>query len=267
MSESVLVERRGRVAVLTLNRPERRNALNPEMSAALRAAALDAGRDADVRVIELTGAGEAFCAGADLAHLQRLATFSPAENEADSRALMEMFAAVRFCPKPVVARVNGHAIAGGCGLALCCDIVAAAAGAKLGFTEVRIGFVPAIVMRLAVDRAGASRARDLLLRGHLVEAAEAMRLGLVDHVAPRGDLDALADGIADEIASACSPQALAFTKRLLDDTAGLSLRDAMERGVTMNAMSRGTRDFQEGVRSFLEKRPPRWDEDRDSPVT
>lgn len=259
MDDSVLVERRGAVALLTLNRPERRNALNPELAAALRAAVEAAAADPAVRVLELTGAGAVFCAGADLAHLERLAANSPAGNEADSRALMEMFAAVRFCPKPVVARVNGHAIAGGCGLVLCCDVAVASTEARLGFTEVRIGFVPAIVMRLAVDRAGAGHARELLLRGRLVDAAEALRLGLVHHLAAPDELNALADGIADELATQCSPEALACTKRLLDDTAGLSLREAFERGVTVNATSRATRDFREGVRSFLEKRPPVWD--------
>jgi methylglutaconyl-CoA hydratase len=246
------------IAMIRLSRPEKRNALGPVMVAQLHEALLSAERDPTVRVIVLTGAGSAFCAGADLAYLEQINANSPLENEADSRSLMYMMRDFRYCAKPTVARLNGHAIAGGCGLALTCDIIVASDEARLGFTETRIGFVPAIVMKLLMDRVGPGRARELLLRGHLLPAIEAERIGMINHAVRPEQLDALTAEITSDLAQRCSPESLRLTKRLIDEVMPLDPREAMERGVIYNTISRTTPDFKKGINSFLGKETPRW---------
>ena len=246
------------VTTLRLNRPEKRNALNAGMVREIHDAVRAAARDEGTRVLVLEGTGSAFCAGADLSYLKEINENSTLENTADSQALMEMMHAIRTFPKPTIAKLNGHAIAGGCGLALTCDIVTAATDARLGFTEVRIGFVPAIVMKLLVERTGVGRARELLLRGNLVTAQEALTLGMVNHVVAGDKLSPFTESLAAELASDCSPQAVRLTKQLFDEILPLDLRAAMERGVAFNAISRTSEDFKTGVQSFLEKKKPEW---------
>lgn len=254
----VLREQDGAILALTLNRPTKRNALNAELVSALRDALEAAAADDTVRVVVLTGAGTVFSAGADLAALERLQTATPEENLADSRHLAGLFRQLYLHPKPVIAKVNGHAIAGGCGLAAVCDVSVVADGAKLGFTEVRIGFVPAIVSVFVLRKLGEAAARDLLLRGHLVEAAEAVRVGLVTQVVPPEALDATVDALAREIATETSPTAVALTKRLLAGVPGMGLEEALEHTTQLNALARGTADCRAGIDAFLRKTPPPW---------
>ncbi|MEM0964367.1 MAG: enoyl-CoA hydratase/isomerase family protein, partial [Bacteroidota bacterium] len=207
------VDADGPVRTLTLDRPEVRNALSAELVTRLTEALTDAATDDAVRVVVLTGSGRAFSAGADLAALHALSTASVEANLADSEHLATLFETIYRLPKPVVAKVQGHAIAGGCGLAAVCDISLAADGVKLGFTETRIGFVPAIVAVFVVRKLGEAAARDLLLRGHLVDASEAARVGLVTRSVAPEVLDEETNTLCRQLATETSASAVALTKR------------------------------------------------------
>jgi methylglutaconyl-CoA hydratase len=258
MSDLVLERTDGPVRTLTLNRPDKRNALNADLVGALKAR-LDAAADAEaVRVLRLTGAGSAFSAGADLASLKALRDAGPRENEQDSRHLAELFRQLYLHPTPVIAEVNGPAIGGGCGLAAVCDFSLVAADATLGFSEVRIGFVPAIVLVFVRRKLGEAAARDLLLRGRVLGAAEAAEMGLVTRsVEP----DALADraaALAEEVATETSGTAVAMTKRMMAQLPGMGLEEALDYAVQMNAFARGTDDCQAGIDAFLNDEAPPW---------
>ncbi len=248
----------GPVLTLTLARPETRNALSADLVAALTDALTDAATDASVRVVVLAGAGSVFSAGADLAALQALRDASFEDNLADSERLGRLFAAILRHPKPVVARVHGHAIAGGCGLAAACDFQLAAHSATLGFSEVRIGFVPALVATFVTRKVGETAARDLFLRGHRIPAEEAARIGLVTRVVPDDRLDAELDALCQELATETSASAVALTKALLADLPGRSLSDALQHAAALNARARATADCRAGVDAFLNKTPAPW---------
>jgi len=209
------------------------------------------------RVVILTGAGSAFCAGMDLETLSALAQQTPQENQEDSRRMARMFRRIWSFPKPMIAAVNGHALAGGCGIATLCDFTLAVPEAKFGYTEVKIGFLPAIVSVFLTRQIGDKRARDLLLTGRLVEAKEAKELGLVTEIVPADKLMSRAGEIADQLIAA-SPSSLMRAKRLLTSAAAASVDADLERAVLENARIRCTPDFQEGLASFLEKRKPVW---------
>lgn len=262
MDEIVRYEVADSIANITLNRPDKRNALNAglvdRISAALRAAEED---DA-VRCVVLTGEGSAFSAGADLESLRRLQEATQAENIADSQRLADLFAQIYLHPKAVIAKVNGPAIAGGCGLAAVCDFSIAASGAKLGFTEVRIGFVPAIVSVFVLRKLGETAARDLFLRGRLITAAEAATVGLITRAVAEDDLDAVVSSLAQELASETSPNAVGLTKRLLAEIPGLDLQEALAYAVELNASARSTADCKAGIAAFLEKKSPPWKRSR-----
>lgn len=257
-SALVRYRREGRTATLTLNRPEKRNALNGRLVVALEEALAETAEDPDVRVVVLTGAGKAFSAGADLAALEVLQRATPMENRADSEALARLFKRLYLHPKPVIAKINGHAIAGGCGLAAACDFALAAEEARLGFTEVRIGFVPAIVAAFVVRKLGETAARDLLLRGRLVAAEEAVTLGLIHQVVPAERLDQAVEALAQELARETSASAVALTKRVLADVRGMGLDEGLAYAAQVNAFARSTADCQAGIRAFLAKEPPPW---------
>ncbi len=242
---------------LTLNRPDKRNALSGELVAALAEAVEREAAAPAPRIILLAGNGPAFSAGADLALLKNLATRSRGENLADSRALVRLFTALMNHPAPVIALIHGPALAGGCGLATACDLALAAPEASFGYPEVKVGFVAAIVMPLLVRGIGERRARELLLTGKTIDAAEARHLGLVHELVPADRLAARGRALADELHKN-SPTALALTKRALRDIAGLDLPASLDRGATLNAEVRATPDLLEGVTAFLAKREPVW---------
>ncbi len=258
MNEPVLQNQMGKVVTLTLNRPKKRNALNHELIGALTNALAQLAQDDTVRVIVLTGAGKAFSAGADLAALAQLQTATLTENLADSRHLANLFEAIYFHPKPILARVNGHAIAGGCGLVAACDFSIVAERAKLGFTEVRIGFVPAIIMTFVVRKLGDRAARELLLRGHLIRAVEAKEKGLITAVTSAEELDATVYALAEELATETSGTAIAVTKRMLATLHGLPVKESLNHAIHVNAYARSTTDCKAGVRAFLHKTTPPW---------
>lgn len=247
-----------RVATLTLDRPEKRNVLNRKLILELLEALERAAQDEAVRVLVLTGAGASFSAGADLKGLQELQHTGPMENLEDSRRLARLLQSIYLHEKPVIAKINGHALGGGCGLALACDWAIAADEAKLGFPEVRIGFVPAIVSTFLVRKIGESAARDLLLRGRRIDAKEARRIGLVSQVAAPDKLDDVVAALAGELAHETSASAVALTKRLLGTLPGMALEEALDHAAMVNAFARGTEDCQAGIKAFLEKTDPPW---------
>jgi methylglutaconyl-CoA hydratase len=246
----------GAIATLTLNRPDKRNAISYELIADLLAA-LDEVSKSPALVLILTGAGKAFCSGMDLENLKALIGRSPEQNLEDSRTMVNLFRSVYEFPKPTIAAVNGPAIAGGSGLALLCDFTLAVPEAKFGYTEVRIGFVPAIVSSFLIRQVGEKIARDLLLTGRLFDAEEAFRIGLVKEIVPADKLMTRTHALASEVLEN-SPASLRATKRLLTDSARSELDSQIEAAVRDNAAIRETADFREGVTSFLEKRKPKW---------
>ena len=248
----------GAVRILTLHRPEKRNALNADLVGALKEALAEAADADGVRSVVLTGAGSTFSAGADLASLRALRDASPLENQSDSRHLADLFRQIYRHPKPVIAKVNGPAIAGGAGLAAVCDFSIAAEEAKVGFTEVRIGFVPAIVMVFLRRKLGETDARDLLLRGKLLSAGEAAERGLITRAVAPEDLDETVAALAEEIATETSGSAVRLTKQMLARVPGMGFDEAIDYAVQMNAFARGTDDCQAGIQAFLDKEDPPW---------
>lgn len=244
------------VALITLTRPERRNAISPRMIEELLdgLGAIEAG---PARVAILTGEGGAFCSGMDLEALRQLATQSPEENLEDSRRMARLFYRLWSFPKPLIAAVNGAAIAGGCGIATLCDFTLAAPEVKFGYTEVRIGFIPALVSVFLERQVGEKVARELLLTGRLIDASEACRLGLVTRVVPVEQLLGAARVLAADLI-ANSPVALAATKRLLTSAGEAEVSRGLELAIAENAAIRQTADFREGLAAFLEKRKPQW---------
>lgn len=253
---TLLVADDGRVRTITLNRPERRNAMTPEMQTEL-IAALEETAAAECRVVVLAGAGGAFCSGLDLSVLQAMKDKTVAEHREDAQRIASVFRALYDLPKPTIAAVHGAAIAGGAGLATICDFTLATPAANFGYTEARIGFVPALVAIFLALQIGDKRARDLLLTARIFDAEEAHRLGLVSEVVAADELMARVRQLAETLA-ANSPESLAATKRLLAAQNKAWLDDSISRALEANAQSRETPDFREGVAAFLEKRKPVW---------
>ena len=250
------LEQRDLVATITLTRPEKRNAISSQMIQELMAV-LDDAENGPARVVIITGSGKSFCAGMDLDGLRTIASQSLDENMADSRAMARMFYRIYEFPIPVIAIVNGTAIAGGCGIATLADFTLAAPEAKLGYSEVRIGFIPALVSVFLRRQIEEKRATDLLLTGRIVDAAEALRIGLITEVVPAERLLERAHEIAAQLIAA-SPTSILRTKRLLRRFNEAEIRAEIELATRENAEIRATADFREGVASFLEKRDPKW---------
>ena len=251
-SNSVLYEAEGAIARITLNRPEKRNALNEALIAGLKNALRKASDDAAVRAVVISGAGSDFCSGADLASLQKIADGSVAENAVDARSLLDLFVLMRQVQIPVVAAVRGKALAGGCGLASACDIVLASASARFGYPEVKIGFVPAMVMAILRRNVSEKRAFELITRGAEIDAAEAKRFGLVNQVYGDEDFDAEVTTYLGGFEK-MSRSAVALTKTLLYQMDGMSFGDALKTGADVNVIARLTEDCQQGIAQFLKK--------------
>jgi methylglutaconyl-CoA hydratase len=246
----------GRVATITLNRPEKRNAISFELIDDLLRA-LDEVSKSDAIVLILTGAGKAFCSGMDLENLKALLGRTPEENLQDSETMVRLFRSLYEFPKVTIAAVNGAAIAGGTGLALLCDFTLAVPEAKFGYTEVRIGFVPAIVSTFLLRQVGEKHARDLLLTGRIIGSEEAARMGLINEIVSAENLLTRARALAATLMEN-SASSLRATKQLLTDHARAELDAQIDKAVRENAAIRTTADFREGITSFLEKRKPVW---------
>jgi methylglutaconyl-CoA hydratase len=246
----------GSLAIITLNRPDKRNAISYELIEELLAA-FDEVAKSSALVLLLTGAGKAFCSGMDLENLKSLIGRSPEQSLKDTQTTARLFRTLYEFPKPTIAAVNGAAIAGGTGLATLCDFTLAAPDTKFGYTEVRIGFVPAIVSTFLLRQVGEKIARDLLLTGRLFDATEAQSIGLVSEIVPAERLMTRARELAAQLMEN-SPASLRYTKRLLSDAARAELNAQIDAAARENAAIRETTDFREGVTSFLEKRKPKW---------
>jgi methylglutaconyl-CoA hydratase len=257
--ESVKIEFNDKLATATiiLNRPEKRNALSSELVSAVNSALDSLRHDDDVRSLFIRGNGAAFCAGADLAEIKALQTAGVHENQQNSHRLREFFVNLYTFPKPTCAVVHGAALAGGCGLATCCDFVIAAREATFGYPEVRIGFIPAIVMVLLTHQIGERAARDLCLSGRNISADEALRLGLASQVVEQAELESAAQALAKEL-HRNAPQAMATIKRMFWRLHGMGMEDSLVWASDMNAMARSTDECREGIAAFLEKRKPNW---------
>ncbi|HEV2134670.1 MAG TPA: enoyl-CoA hydratase-related protein [Terracidiphilus sp.] len=259
MSKSpILIEEVDSLRKVTLNRPERRNAMTPEMQMELIAALEDAPATG-CRALVLTGAGNAFCSGLDLACLQASAGKNALEARAEAERVARMFLALHEMEMPTIAAVNGPAMGGGAGLAVICDFTLASPEAKFGFTETRIGFVPAVVSAFLTLQIGEKRSRDLLLTGRIVDAQEAKHLGLVNEIVPHEELEHRVRSLAETLARN-SPQATRITRRLLAAQSRPWLDAAIVAAVEASVEARETSDFREGVAAFLEKRKPAWNQ-------
>lgn len=250
--ETLLYEVDGAVARVTLNRPEKRNALNDELIAELKSALRHADQDENLRCVVIAGAGSDFCSGADLSALQKIFDASVAENLEDARSLMELFVLIRELHLPVIAAVRGRALAGGCGLALACDMVLAEQSARFGFPEVKIGFVPAIVMAILRRSVSEKKAFELITTGAEISANEAMSLGLVNRVFDDERFDAEVGDFAHQFRQ-LSRSAVALSKRLFYRTDALAFEEALQAGVDINATARMSTDCREGIARFLKK--------------
>jgi methylglutaconyl-CoA hydratase len=246
----------GALALITLNRPDKRNAISYELIDELLRVLAEV-QESKASILILTGAGKAFCSGMDLDNLRAITSRSEEENLADSQAMAKMFRTLYEFPKVTIAAVNGPAIAGGCGLATLCDFTLASTEAKFGYTEVRIGFIPAIVSAFLIRQVGEKQARDLLLTGRIIGAEEAYRLGLATEMVPAEQLMQRARVLVADLLQN-SPASLLATKRLLSNYSVAPLNGQLDAAVQENARIRTTEDFREGVNSFLEKRKPSW---------
>lgn len=247
----------GPLAILTLNRPEKRNAISYELIDEVLRALGEVEQKVTAQILILTGGGKAFCSGMDLDNLRAITARTPEENYADSSTMARLFRTLYEFPKVTIAAVNGPAIAGGCGLATLCDFTLASTEAKFGYTEVRIGFIPAIVSTFLLRQIGEKHARDLLLTGRVINAEEALRLGLANEVVSPEKLMERARELAASLLEN-SPMSLLATKRLLTRYAADELDREIGAAVDANGRIRTTADFREGISAFLEKRKPRW---------
>lgn len=254
----ILYEVSERVAYITLNRPEKRNALSHELVAELDSCLVQAEKDEQVKVVVLRANGEAFCAGADLAYLQQLQHFSFEENLSDSLYLKQLFLRIYQLEKVVIAQVQGHALAGGCGLATVCDYVFAVPAAKFGYTEVKIGFVPALVMVFLLRKLGDQRARKLLLSGDAITASQALELGLITAVVEPDQLSATVNTFVRKLIRNNSGQSMKLTKQLIDAVQSLPLEQALQLAAETNARARATEDCKRGIAAFLNREEITW---------
>lgn len=258
MEPLVIYQVNDRIAEIVINRPDKRNALNPSLVAELTAAFLRAEEDLEVKTVILKANGDVFSAGADLAYMQQLQHFSYEENIHDSAALKDLFETIRTLKKVVIAQVEGHAIAGGCGLATICDIIFAVPDAKFGYTEVKLGFVPAIVSCYLVQKVGETLAKKLLISGDLFSAEEALKYNLITYVTKAEEINRIVREFALNLNSSASGNSLMLTKQLINHTTNSWLDSCLDNAISVNAKTRESEDFKKGIGSFLVKEKINW---------
>lgn len=258
MSNLVQYEVKDRVGYITLNRPEKRNALSYEMVSEIKLAFMNAEADKECKVIVIKGSGEAFCAGADLAYLQKLQTNTFDENLADSRHLMELFQFIYHSNKVVISQINGPALAGGCGLASVCDFSFATPESTFGYTEVKIGFVPAIVMVFLVRKVAEKNAREMLLTGDVFKADKALQYGLINYIIEPEELDDVVFKFAQKLCKQTSMQSVELIKEMLANVQSMDVNEALEYAAQTNAKARATDDCKRGIAAFLNKEKLSW---------
>jgi methylglutaconyl-CoA hydratase len=248
----------GGIAYITMNRPEKKNALSAALIEALTSSFQQAAKDVEVKIIILKAEGDVFCSGADLDHLKQLQHYTFEENQIDSNRLKDLFELIYTLPKVVIAQVQGSALAGGCGLVNVCDFSFAVPSAKLGYTEVRIGFIPAIVMVFLIRKIGDAKARKLVLTAELISANDAKEIGLLTDVVGTEELSKFVSDFANKLIRQNSTQAMGLTKQMLAHVPALSLDQALAYASKMNATARATEDCQKGIAAFLNKQPISW---------
>jgi len=238
-------------AVITLNRPEKRNALNSDLVNAIKDKIVAAESDESVKSIIITGEGKSFCAGADLEYLNTIKDYSAIENEKDSESLAEMFLKIYNCSKPTIAAVNGAAIAGGCGLASVCDfIIAHPDESKFGYSEVKIGFIPAIVSVFLMRKVGEGRAKQLLISGEIINGKVAYEIGLANYLSENVIKSSLE--LAEKL-NANSLQSMMMTKKMIHTISTMNVESAVNYCLRINVLGRSTKEFEEGIKKFLNK--------------
>lgn len=247
----IKTEIKDNTGILILSRPEKRNALNPELVEGIKTQLDKFSQDDNIKSLIITGEGTTFCAGADLEYLNQISNYSSLENYYDSKSLAEMFLMIYEFPKPTIAAVNGAAIAGGCGLASACDfIIASSEKSKFGYTEVKIGFIPAIVSILLIKKVGDGLAKQLLLEGEIINGKRAYEIGFVNYLAE----DVLDEAFRlSEKLNSNSASSLKMTKQMINQISNLSVKDAIEYCLNLNTISRTTDDFKKGIAKFLKK--------------
>ncbi|WP_421943592.1 enoyl-CoA hydratase/isomerase family protein [Pedobacter sp.] len=258
MEQLVLYNVADRIATITINRPEKRNALNPELIAELTETFIRASEDEDVKIVVLNANGGTFSAGADLEYLQQLQNNTFEENVADSNNLKRLFTTIYYLPKVVIAQVEGHAIAGGCGLATICDIVFATPESNFGYTEVKIGFVPAIVSCFLVQKVNETIAKEILLTGKTFNAEQALAYKLINFVTNSSEIHLKVKEFALSLCRESSVNSLMITKQLISQTTNPLLEKTLETAVQINARVRESEDFKKGIASFLNKEKINW---------
>lgn len=258
MREFILFDVKDRIATIWINRPEKRNALNPRLIKELTSAFKEAGLDPAAKVVILKSTGETFSAGADLAYLQQLQKNSFQENLDDSIQLKELLSTIYGLSKPVIAQVEGNAIAGGCGLVTVCDIVFAVPEALFGYTEVKIGFVPALVAAFILKKIGEGRTRELLLSGELITSEAAARYGLVNFIHQKEDISDAVNVYAQNLVENTSSQSIKAVKALLAKIQHLSVDESLSFAAEINAKARLSDDCKKGIAAFLDKKPIKW---------
>lgn len=257
-NEYVRYEELDRVAWITIDRPDKRNALNFTMVSELLEAFKTAELSPEVKVCVLRANGKAFCAGADLDYLKRLQAYDFDQNLQDSSHLKSLFEWIYKMGKPVIAMVQGHAIAGGAGLATVCDFAFSVPEAQFGYTEVRIGFIPAIVMVFLIRKIGETRAKELLLSGDIIDAATAEKYSMINKVVPADEIEAHVKAFAARLCSQNSGQSMAITKKMIGDVQHFPIAEALTFAARMNARARGSEDCKRGISAFLNKEEISW---------
>ncbi len=254
----IIYKTENRIAYITLNRPEKRNALNAELVEELKSCFDKAEKDSNVKVVILKANGDAFCAGADLAYLKSLQTNTYEENLADSNNLMHLYEKIYKLKKIVIAQIEGHAIAGGAGLATVCDFVFSVPEAKYGYTEVAIGFVPAIVSIFLLRKIGEAKAKELLLTGKIVSSEKALEYGVFNFIEEKLEIENSVNIFAENIINRASQDSLRLTKELINNVQSLNLDNALKYASEMNATARATADCKKGISAFLNKEKISW---------
>lgn len=254
----ILYKTEQRVTYITLNRPDKRNAFNEKLVEELKHAFTKAENDTETKIVILNAVGKVFSAGADLSYLQSLQSNSYEENLQDSNNLKDLYQQIYSFKKVVIAQVEGHAIAGGCGLATVCDFTFAVPNVKFGYTEVKIGFVPAIVMVFLLKKIGELKTKELLLTGKLIDSVEAKEINLINSIFSKESIEQEVFGFAQKLCSETSSQSLEITKKMIADIQKMNYKEAFNFAAEMNAKGRATDDCKKGIASFLNKEKINW---------
>ncbi|HEY5534340.1 MAG TPA: enoyl-CoA hydratase/isomerase family protein [Ignavibacteria bacterium] len=246
------MEKKGLTATVTLNRPEKRNSLDEQMIIDLRTAIDELSEDKETKSIVITGAGGNFCSGLYLEYLNRISNYDILQNKEDSLKFKELLCSIYNCKKPTIAKVHGYALAGGCGIATACDIIIASDQSQFGYTEVKIGFIPAIVMVFLLKRVSETYAKDLLLTSRFASGDEALRMGLINYLVKEKDLESSAMKLCEEL-NTLPLSSVTLTKEMFKNVASMSFESALEYAVGMNAITRMTPECKKGIFNFLNK--------------